>query len=117
MNISPQMMQAHSISESKQRAGFVLLAFVQATLIFTIALIMIPLPKIAADFNLDSAQMLFLQVAYGLPFSGLLLFGGRLADRFPERPMFLIGLSLFGLSSVAAAFAPSYDVLAAMRFI
>ncbi len=117
MNISPQMMQAHSISESKQRAGFVLLAFVQATLIFTIALIMIPLPKIATDFNLDSAQMLFLQVAYGLPFSGLLLFGGRLADRFPERPMFLIGLSLFGLSSLAAAFAPSYDVLAAMRFI
>lgn len=74
MNISPQMMHAYSMSESKQRTGFVLLAFVQATLIFTIALIMIPLPKIAADFNLDSAQMLFLQVAYGLPFSGLRLF-------------------------------------------
>jgi hypothetical protein len=42
------------MSESKQRTGFVLLAFVQATLIFTIALIMIPLPKIATDFKLDS---------------------------------------------------------------
>lgn len=117
MNISPQMMQAHALSERKQRAGFVLLAFVQATLIFTIALIMIPLPKIAAEFNIDSAQMLFLQVAYGLPFSGLLLFGGRLADRFPERLMFLLGISLFGLASLAAAFAPSYDILAAMRFV
>jgi hypothetical protein len=62
-------------------AAFAILAIVQSTLIFTIALIMIPLPTIAEEFALSAAQVLLLQVAYGLPFSGLLLFGGRLTDR------------------------------------
>ncbi len=52
-----------------------ILATVQSTLIFTIALIMIPLPKIAEEFALSAGEVLLLQVAYGLPFSGLLLFG------------------------------------------
>ncbi|PLP61156.1 MFS transporter [Mesorhizobium loti] len=93
-----------------------MLAFVQSSLIFTIALIMVPLPKIAAEFNLASTDVLLLQVAYGLPFSGLLLFGGRLADRYGGRRMFVLGLILFGAASVIAMAAPSYEVLAAMRF-
>ncbi len=96
---------------------FAILAVVQATLIFTIALIMIPLPTIAAAFGLDAPQLLLLQVAYGLPFSGLLLFGGRLADRQGGRPVLIAGLVLFGLASTGAAVAPAYPMLLAMRFL
>ncbi|MBA8879289.1 MFS transporter [Phyllobacterium myrsinacearum] len=96
--------------------AFKILAFVQATLIFTIALIMIPLPKIAGEFALGSADVLLLQVAYGLPFSGLLLFGGRLADRYGGRRMFVLGLILFGGASLIAAAAPDFRVLVGMRF-
>ncbi len=96
--------------------AFTILAFVQATLIFTIALIMIPLPKIAGEFALGSTDILLLQVAYGLPFSGLLLFGGRLADRYGGRRMFALGLILFGGASLIAAMAPDYRVLVGMRF-
>ncbi|MGX9115997.1 MFS transporter [Mesorhizobium sp. BHbsci] len=103
------------ISEGKTRLAFTMLATVQATLIFTIALIMVPLPKIAIDFGLISTDLLLLQVAYGLPFSGLLLFGGRLADRYGGRRMFVLGLTVFGAASLVAAFAPSYGVLVAMR--
>nr|WP_210201720.1 MFS transporter [Mesorhizobium loti] len=101
---------------ARPRLAFTMLAFVQSSLIFTIALIMVPLPKIAAEFNLASTDVLLLQVAYGLPFSGLLLFGGRLADRYGGRRMFVLGLILFGAASVIAMAAPSYEVLAAMRF-
>lgn len=97
--------------------AFTMLAFVQCSLIFTIALIMVPLPKIAAEFGLIATDVLLLQVAYGLPFSGLLLFGGRLADRYGGRRMFVLGLILFGGASAIAAAAPSYEVLAAMRFL
>lgn len=117
MKSSPDITSSSARKLPAARAGFALLAIVQATLIFTIALIMIPLPEISAQFGMNSSQMLFLQVAYGLPFSGLLLFGGRLADRFPERIMFAIGLILFGLASLAAALAPNYQVLASMRFL
>lgn len=99
------------------RLAFAMLAFVQSSLIFTIALIMVPLPKIAAEFGLTATDVLALQVAYGLPFSGLLLFGGRLADRYGGRRMFILGLILFGGASVVAAMAPTYELLAAMRFL
>ena len=99
------------------RLAFAILAFVQSSLIFTIALIMVPLPKIAAEFGLTATDVLTLQVAYGLPFSGLLLFGGRLADRYGGRRMFILGLILFGGASVVAAMAPTYELLAVMRFL
>ncbi|WP_312113502.1 MFS transporter [Brevibacillus reuszeri] len=105
------------MTNDKSRVSFTILALVQSTLIFTIALIMIPMPKIANDFALSSSQLLLLQVAYGLPFSGLLLFGGRLADRYRGLRMFVIGLIVFGASSLFAAFSPSFEILVSMRFL
>lgn len=100
----------------RQRSAFALLALVQSTLIFTIALITVPLPQIAAELQLSSAQLLLILAAYGLPFSGLLLFGGRLADRHGGRRMLVWGLCVFGLASVLAALAPGFLWLVAMRF-
>jgi len=105
------------ITPQKTRLAFFILALVQATLIFTIALIIVPLPKIASEFALSSANQLLVQVAYGLPFSGLLLFGGRLADRYRGRRMFAVGQIIFGGATVVAGFAPSFEVLVSMRFL
>lgn len=106
-----------SRSSRSFRLPFTILAIVQATLIFTIALITVPLPRIAGEFDLSSADLLLILAAYGLPFSGLLLFGGRLADRYRGRRMFVVGLTVFGAASVVAAFAPSFEVLVGMRFV
>ncbi|AOM42899.1 MFS transporter permease [Xenorhabdus hominickii] len=108
--------QPKSLKDTKHLA-FAILAIVQSTLIFTIALITVPLPKIAVELNLTSANLLLILAAYGLPFSGLLLFGGRLADRFQGRQMFTIGLLIFSISSLLAGLAPSFKVLVAMRFV
>lgn len=97
--------------------AFTILAIVQATLIFTITLINVPLSQIASEFSLSPANLLLVTAAYGLPFSGLLLFGGRLADRYRGRRMLVLGLSIFGLASAVAAFAPSFEVLVGMRFV
>lgn len=105
------------MTNRNNRLAFTILAIVQATLIFTISLIMIPLPKIASEFALSPSQLLLLQVAYGLPFSGLLLFGGRLTDRYHGRRMFVIGLTVLGVTSLVAAFAPSFGILVSMRFL
>ncbi|MFJ3934976.1 MFS transporter [Streptomyces parvus] len=96
--------------------AFAMLAVVQATLIFTITLIAVPLPAIGREFGLSAADLVLVNAAYGLPYSGLLLFGGRLADRFGGRPMFVLGLVLFGLASAAGAWAPSFEALVAVRF-
>ncbi|ASM73347.1 MULTISPECIES: MFS transporter [Roseobacteraceae] len=99
------------------RLAFPLLALVQAILIFTITLISVPLPLIGREFGLDTAELVLLQVSYGLPYSGLLLLGGGLSDRFGGTPVLHIGLWIFGLSSLGAALSTSFEQLVAMRAV
>ncbi|MDW5376232.1 MFS transporter [Halomonas sp. HP20-15] len=117
--MSEQIMTSNGDTRRSAEAPltFAVLASVQAALIFTIALIMIPLPQIADEFALTPAQVLLLQVAYGLSFSGLLLFGGRLTDRYGARAMLATGLAVFGLASLVAPLTARFDVLIAMRFL
>jgi len=95
--------------------AFVLLGTVQATLILTITILGVPLPEIGREFGLGPADLVLLTAAYGLPFSGLLLFGGRLADRYGGRRMFVLGLVVFAIASGAAAFAPTFAALVGTR--
>ncbi|MEU9983170.1 MFS transporter [Streptomyces sp. NPDC050856] len=100
------------------RAGlaFAVLGIVQATLIFTITLISVPLPVIGREFGIGTTELVLVTAAYGLPYSGLLLFGGRLADRYGGRRVFVTGLVVFGLASALAALAPNAETLVAVRF-
>ncbi|MEV0226360.1 MFS transporter [Streptomyces sp. NPDC050704] len=98
------------------RGAFALLGAVQVTLIFTLAAIAVPLPRIGDEFDLRREELILLSAAYGLTFAGLLLLGGRLADRHGGRRTLTMGLLLFGLASAAAPLAPGYDALLAARF-
>ncbi|MFJ7955031.1 MFS transporter [Streptomyces sp. NPDC096319] len=98
------------------RHGFLLLGGVQMTLIFTLASLAVPLPRIGAEFRLDRAQLILLSAAYGLTFAGLLLLGGRLADRSGGRRVLTAGLLVFGAASALAPLAPGYGTLLTARF-
>ncbi|WP_231626420.1 MFS transporter [Streptomyces apocyni] len=96
--------------------AFALLASVQVTLIYTLAALAVPLPHIGREFGLDRGDLILLSAAYGLTFAGLLLLGGRIADRYGGRRALAVGLSLFGAASAAAPLAPSFDALLGARF-
>ncbi|OYD61021.1 MFS transporter [Rhodococcus sp. OK302] len=123
MSSQPQITPGESMPRARVRAAagtgraFAVLAVVQATLIFTITLIAVPLPLIGREFGLDSSGLVLVNAAYGLPYSGLLLFGGRLTDRFGGRQLLVIGLAIFGLASLAGAFAPTFTALVVARFV
>ncbi|MEU0846142.1 MFS transporter [Streptomyces sp. NPDC005962] len=101
---------------TRRRRAFALLGSVQITLIFTLAAIAVPLPEIGRTFGLERADLILLSAAYGLTFAGLLLFGGRLADRYGGRRALGAGLTLFAAASAAAPFAPAIGTLLAARF-
>jgi MFS family permease len=96
--------------------AFVLLGTVQVVLIFTITLIAVPLPAIGAELGLGRSELVLVSAAYGLSFAGLLLLGGRLADRYGGRRVFAVGLAAFAVASMAAPLAQGFGVLAAARF-
>lgn len=107
---------AARVAAMRQRCAFVLLGSVQTTLIFTLASIAVPLPAIGRDFGLRRADLILLSAAYGLTFAGLLLFGGRLADRYGGRRALTAGLVLFAAALAVAPLAPGVGSLLAARF-
>ncbi len=77
----------------------------------------VALPSIRADLGFSQTTLVWVVNAYMLTFSGFLLLGGRLGDIFGHRRMFLIGLFIFTLASLACGFAQSQFVLIAARAI
>src|SRR5215212_6087586 len=75
------------------------------------------LPAIGTTFGADAIQLQWVVNAYLLPLSALLLLGGAAGDIFGRRRALIIGVTLFGLSSVACATAPSIALLLAARLV
>lgn len=73
------------------------------------------LPELREQLGATETQALWIINAYALVISGLMLGTGTLGDRIGHRLMFLIGLAVFGVASLAAAFAPGAWFLVAAR--
>ena len=73
------------------------------------------LPSIRAHLGGGITDLEWTVNAYTLTFAVLLMLGAGLGDRFGRRRVFTIGLSLFTLSSLAAALAPDIGALIAAR--
>ncbi|MBC3185653.1 MFS transporter [Corynebacterium sp. zg-331] len=73
------------------------------------------LPQLKEQLHATETQGLWIINAYPLVLSGLLLGTGTLGDRIGHRRMFLLGMAIFLLGSLAAAFSPSPWALIAAR--
>jgi EmrB/QacA subfamily drug resistance transporter len=92
-----------------------LLGAAQFMLIIDVTVVNVALPSIGMDLGLDRTQLTWIVTAYTLLFGSLLVLGGRLADAFGRRRMFLTGLVLFIVASLGSGFAPNGGVLIATR--
>ncbi|WP_295709589.1 MFS transporter [uncultured Brevundimonas sp.] len=73
------------------------------------------LPTLTRDLGASATQALWIINAYPLVMAGLLLGAGTLGDRIGHRRMFVVGLVLFGLASLIAAFSPTAEMLIGAR--
>jgi MFS transporter, DHA2 family, multidrug resistance protein len=77
----------------------------------------IALPTLARELDASSGQLQWFADAYNLVFAAALLPAGLLGDRFGRKRVLLIALALFGVASVACAFAPTAGALIASRAV
>jgi EmrB/QacA subfamily drug resistance transporter len=75
----------------------------------------VALPSIQADLGFSDASLAWVVNAYLLTFGGFLLLGGRLSDLFGRRRLFLVGLTLFTVMSLACGLASTEGFLVAAR--
>lgn len=77
----------------------------------------VALPSIRADLGFSETALVWVVNAYLLTFGGCLLLGGRLGDLYGHRRLFLAGLVLFTLASVACGLSLSREVLVTARAV
>ena len=75
----------------------------------------VALPTLVRSLHASDSQLQWVVDAYVLVFASLLLTTGSLSDRFGRRSALALGLFIFGVGSVASAFAGSANVLTATR--
>lgn len=102
--------------QSKTARSFAILGAAQVSLIAAITLIVVPLPAIQRELHLTNPELALLTAAYGLAFGGLLLVGGRLADRLGATRMFVTGMAVFGASSVLGGLGTEHLMILSARF-
>ncbi len=80
-------------------------------------IINVAIPAIQQDLQLTTSGLEWVVSSYILVFASLLLAGGRLADVWGRKRLFLIGLSIFTGASLVAGFAGNVDVLVISRAV
>jgi EmrB/QacA subfamily drug resistance transporter len=84
-------------------------------IVLDVTIVNVALPSIRADLRFSDASLAWVVNAYMLIFGGFLLLGGRLGDLYGHRRLFLMGLVLFTLASLACGLATSRWFLVAAR--
>lgn len=77
----------------------------------------VALPTLVEDLDATDSQLQWMVDSYTLIFAGLLLTAGTLGDRFGRKRALFLGLAIFGLSSIWAAWAGSANGLIIARTV
>jgi EmrB/QacA subfamily drug resistance transporter len=106
-----------SLDGRKRWLALLVLCFGDLMIVLDVTIVNVALPSIRADLGFSETSLAWVVNAYLITFGGFLLLGGRLGDLFGHRRLFLIGLSVFTLASLACGLASSQEFLVGARAV
>jgi EmrB/QacA subfamily drug resistance transporter len=109
-------MPAHQTERARWTAMYVLCAGV-LMIVLDATVVNVALPAIQDDLGFSQSSLAWVINAYLIAFGGLLLLAGRIGDLIGRRSVFLFGLAVFTLASLACGLAQSQAMLVAARFV
>jgi EmrB/QacA subfamily drug resistance transporter len=111
------MRQATQRSYVPDAVVLALACVAQFMVVLDVSIVTVALPSVGRDLHYSTSGLQWVVNAYVLAFAGFLLFGGRAADLFGRRRIYLFGMGLFTLASLAGGLAQSPDWLTAARAV
>jgi DHA2 family multidrug resistance protein-like MFS transporter len=99
----------------KEWTALAVLCLPTLLLMLDINVLMLALPQLSDDLDAGATQQLWITDVYGFLIAGFLVTMGTLGDRVGRRRVLLTGAAVFAAASLAAAFAPSAELLIAAR--
>ena len=98
-----------------ENIALALLCVAQLMLVLDFSIVNVALPSMKRELGFSEAGLQWVISGYALTFGGFLMLGGRAADLFGRRRVFVGGLALFSVASLAGGFARAPWVLVAAR--
>ena len=97
--------------------ALVVLCLGSLMIVLDTTIVNVALPSIKADLGFSRTSLAWVVNAYLLTFGGFLLLGGRLGDVYGHRRLFLAGITLFTLASLACGLSTTQEMLVAARTV
>jgi len=107
----------HSLQGRQRWLALMVLCLGVLMIVLDTTIVNVALPSIRADLQFSETALVWVVNAYMLTFGGFLLLGGRLGDLLGPRRVFLAGLTLFTLASLACGVAHTQELLVAARAV
>ncbi|WP_280152189.1 MFS transporter [Piscinibacter sp. XHJ-5] len=107
----------HDLDPRKRWLALMVLCLGVLMIVLDTTIVNVALPSIRADLGFTETSLVWVVNAYMLTFGGFLLLGGRLGDLYGHRKLFLLGITLFTLASLACGLAQSQALLIVARAV
>lgn len=105
-------------TENRKRwLALALLCAGELMIVLDTTIVNVALPSIRTDLHFTETSLVWVVNAYMLTYGGFLLLGGRLGDLYGQRRMFLAGVTLFTLASLACGLANTQELLIMARAV
>src|ERR1700730_1823053 len=86
-------------------------------IVLDVTVVNVALPSIQSDLGFSQSSLAWVVNAYLIAFGGLLLLAGRFGDLLGRKNMFMSGLAVFTVASLACGLAQGQELLVAARFV
>jgi EmrB/QacA subfamily drug resistance transporter len=107
----------NSIDSRKRWLALYVLCLGVLMIVLDTTIVNVALPSIREDLGFSETSLVWVVNAYMLTFGGFLLLGGRLGDLYGHRRLFLLGITLFTIASLACGLSSSQTLLIAARAV
>ncbi len=114
--LARQPRAAGEVAEHKG-LGLALILVAAFMVVLDFSIVNVALPSIEREFGFSAAAVQWVVTGYAIAFGGLLILGGRAADLFGRRRMFIAGLLAFSAASLAGGLAQDPVLLVASRVV
>ncbi|MGW7101348.1 MFS transporter [Streptomyces sp. NPDC054838] len=104
-----------SAADPSRWKALVFIALAQLMVVLDATIVNIALPSAQTDLGISDGNRQWVITAYALAFGGLLLFGGRIADKWGRKKTFITGLTGFALASALGGAATSEAMMLGAR--
>lgn len=105
------------MSKNQKKLAFISLSIACFLTVLDSTIVNVSLPSMADYFKTDMTGISWVSTAYLIPFSALLINFSKIADIFGRKKLFIIGLFIFGISSIFCGLSTSLPMIIAFRII